>query len=155
MLAGEFRRASLASRLQTFPRHWMMILVRVFAQAFQILRSNYNLLNLGTVLLTYRHVIKHLASAFGCSAVYLPLLDVVEEVILVSVSAEALRRWSYCPAIFSVSIPPRDIESVLSCLSDIILELLELLLTHHLASICISDNANLSLPLSSSIIAYL
>jgi hypothetical protein len=133
----------------------MMILVRMFAQAFQILRSNYNLLNLRILLLTYWHIIEHLASAFGCSAVYLPLLDVVEEVILVSVAAKALRSWSYRSAIISVSIPPRDIEPVLSCLSDIILELLELFLTHHLASICISDDANLTLPLSSSKIAYL
>ena len=65
--------------------------------------------------------------------------------ILVSMTAEALRAGPYRPAILAISISEADIQSVLSGLTHILLELFELPLIHHFAAIGISDDATILL----------
>lgn len=94
--------------------------VGVFAQAFQVLGTEDG------------DVLKHLANALGRPAVDLALFNVVEEVVLVPVPAETRRLWAYCPTVRPFRVPPLHVQSVLPRIPDVLLELLELLLTHHL-----------------------
>ncbi len=108
----------------------------MFAQAFQVLGTNYTIRQNRAI--TYWDIVKHLASAFRCSAVDLPVLDVIEEVVFESVTTEALRGWTDSPAVLAFTVPPRNVEPVLSCFSHIVLKLLKFLFIHHLASIGVS-----------------
>jgi hypothetical protein len=95
-------------------------------------------------IVTDRNIVKHLACAFGCAAIDLPLCDVIEKVIFISVAAEALRARPNSATILPITIPPRHVKSVLSGLSHVVFEFLKLLLTHHFPSIGISNNTKMN-----------
>jgi hypothetical protein len=97
--------------------------------------------DLSSIILTNWYIIEHLASTLGGSTIDFLFNHIVEEMVLEAMAAETLRAWSYCPAVLPFAVSERDIQPVLSGLPHIILEFLKLLLTHHLATICVTHNA--------------
>jgi hypothetical protein len=106
----------------------VMVFMGMLAETFQVLGAKDG------------DILKHLANALASPAVDLPVNNIVEEVLFKPVAAEALGGGSNGPAVLAITIPPVDVESILSSSSDILLVLFKLSLRHHLTTICIANN---------------
>ena len=92
-------------------------------------------------ILTNWDVVEETAFALLVFTVDFLCFHIVKIVLLVAMAAKALTSWSNRFTIrTSLHVPPMDIQSVLSLLSDTSLIFLKLLFTHHLAAVVDADN---------------
>ena len=117
VLTGESCAPSFAvSTSQTLSRAiGVVLLAGMLAQAFEILRPK------------HRDIVEHFAATALGSAIDLSASDIVEKVLFVSVTTEALTRRTDGLAIDAVSVSPVDIQPVLPRLSHIRFKLFKLL----------------------------